>query len=147
MEMFHPFDPQEVDFKKTHQEGQQKDQEKYSPKCTQKELSMMIDCDAYKGKGKYNHIESKVSRIQSAVHLKGNTTHSKDPFAQFNSNLNLKLNKVKAKGTTRPFSSINQFKRVHCYSLIILENGRTEPETASRREYGPEPGLRHNSTE
>jgi hypothetical protein len=46
---------------------------------------MMIDCDAYKGKGKYNHVESKVSRIQSAVHLKNtNITHNypnKDPFA------------------------------------------------------------------
>ena len=117
-----------MDFKKTLQEGQQKDQEKYSPKCTQKELSMMIDCDAYKGKGKYHHVESKVSRIQSAVHLKGPNGHpgNKDPFAQFSSNLNLKLNKVKAKTTTRPFSSINQFKRVAIISPSRKWTNRTK---------------------
>ena len=79
---------------------------------------MMIDCDAYKGKAKYAHVEHKVEchrprspRNQSAVTLK-NTFNNNDPFAQINTNLNIKVNKAKNKNNNRPYSSINQFKRV-----------------------------------
>ena len=42
------------------------DYEKYSPKCTIRDLNKMIDYDAYKGRTSFKHVESKIKRTQSA---------------------------------------------------------------------------------
>jgi hypothetical protein len=78
---------------------------------------MMIDCEAHK-----NNKKVKVKRIQSAFNLKPiPLSNNKDSLAHFNNTLTVKANNLKSNNNNnnRPYSSINQFKKVYLLLLII----------------------------
>ena len=61
MEMFEDIEPR-IPIKDLNDQENQTSIEKYSPKCSQKELNQMIDFDSYKTKSKYSGVKSKISQ-------------------------------------------------------------------------------------